>query len=212
MDIIQKYLDKNKQFRMKKVLSLIHSRFKLMDVNINLNGIETVLKTLIRKNCIVERSTLSRDNIFNNEKRKEIYEYIQDYPGIFFNELKRNLNICNQVLVWHLNILRKFKLIRKKMIENHAIYYCSFVRSIDAEKHHYIRKSIDIINYLKAENKGISKTRLAEALNMHYNTLKKYIEKLEDYSLLIKKQKSRNIVYFLDLMVYDKIKYKFNLE
>ena len=197
---------------MKKVLSLIHSRLKLMDININQNGIENILKTLIKKNCIIEGSSISKNNILNNDKRKDIYEHILDYPGSFFNEIKRNLNICTQVLIWHINMLVKFKLIKKKMLENHVIYYSSYIRHTKAEKHHYIRKCIDVIDLLKNNNKGFSKTGLAEELNMHYNTLKKYIEKLEDYSLLVKKQKSRNVVYFLNLIEYDKVKYEFNLK
>ena len=100
--------------------------------------------------------------------------------------MKRRLNICTQVLVWHLKMLEKYKLIKKKTLENHVIYYCSDIRYSKAEKSHYLRKSIDIINFLKYKDNGVSKTRLADELNMHYNTLKKYIDKLEGYSLLKK--------------------------
>ncbi len=211
LEIIQSHLDKNKPFKMKKILSLIHARFKLMDININQNGIEIILKTLIKKNCIIEGSIISRDNLLNNDKRKIIYEYIRDNPGTFFNDMKRSLDICTQVLIWHLKMSEKYKIIKKKILENHVIYYCSDIRYSKAEQSHYLRRSIDIINFLKSNNKGCSKTKLADNLNMHYNTLKKYIDKLEKYSLLIKKQNSRNLNYFLNSDMYEKLKYEFNL-
>ena len=87
LNIINEYLDKNRFFSANDIVPFISSRFAKSDINININGIRTILKSLVEKNFIVEGSKLTRNEILTNINRKKIYEYIQKNPGSHFNKI-----------------------------------------------------------------------------------------------------------------------------
>ncbi len=199
LTVVQEYLNKNRQFNMENILPFIVSRFRLSSINISKNGIEDILKTLIKKNLIVEGSKLSREDILLNFKRLKIYNYILRNPGTYFNKIVKELIISNHVVVWHLNMLLKFNYIKKEIIENHKIYFDSNMQFDDVKKNYYLSKdkSRKIINHLKINNKGITKTQLSKQLKMHPNTVTKYLESLQKYNIIIKDEISSKILYFL---------------
>ena len=71
LEIINEYLDKNRFFRVNDILPFISSRFAKSGININVNGIRTILKSLVEKNFIVDGSKLTRDEILFNFNRKK---------------------------------------------------------------------------------------------------------------------------------------------
>ena len=58
-----------------------------------------------------------------NDKRREILEHIIRNPGIHFNGIVSDLKISKYVAVWHLELLKEFKLIKKLKLENRDLYY-----------------------------------------------------------------------------------------
>ncbi|MBY9009750.1 MAG: hypothetical protein KGD74_07795, partial [Candidatus Lokiarchaeota archaeon] len=58
-------------------------------------------------------------------------------------------------------------------------------------------KSQKIINFMKKENLGITKTTLSQELKMHMNTLAKYLSLLEKYEVIVKKKIDNKNLYFL---------------
>ena len=85
LKVVQEYLNKNRQFNMEKILPFIISRFRLASINISKNGIEEILRSLIKKDLLVEGSKLSRDDILLNLKRLQIYNFILRNP---YSQLK----------------------------------------------------------------------------------------------------------------------------
>ncbi|HEC36854.1 MAG TPA: hypothetical protein ENI29_01375, partial [bacterium] len=83
LTVVQEYLNKNRFFNMKEILPFIHARFKMASININLRGIEELLKSLAEKKLIVEGSKLYKDDILNNLKRRKIYDFIKENPGTY---------------------------------------------------------------------------------------------------------------------------------
>ncbi len=214
LNIVQQHLEKKREFNMKKLLSLIQIRFRLSNINVNKNGIQNILRSLIKKNFVVEGSKLVKTNILNNQKRRIIFKYITNHPGTYFLEIVKDLNLNFNVVIWHLNILEKFTLVKRKQIENRYIYFNNQIDFKQVKQIHFLErnKTIKIINFLKQNNNGITKTKLAEYLNMHYNTIKKYIDKMEQYDLLNKKYESNKLLYLLNLENYKQAKSEFNLE
>ena len=94
---------------MNEIVPFIIARFRTASTNINISGIEEILRSLVKKNMVVEGSKLSLDDILRNQKRKLIYEFLLANPGIYFNRIIRELKFSNHVVVWHLKILLKFK-------------------------------------------------------------------------------------------------------
>jgi predicted transcriptional regulator len=169
-------------------------------ININNRGIEENLKSLVKKNLIVEGSKLSSYDILNNSKRKKIHEYIVNNPGTYFNKILKDLAISNHVVVWHLNMLLKFELIKKETIENHAIYFNADFDLKNSRIKYFTskQKSKIIIEYLKNNNLGITKTQLSADLRTHINTMTKYLQFLEEFNIVVIKKLSNKILYFIN--------------
>jgi predicted transcriptional regulator len=199
LNVIEEYLNKNRYFDVSEILPFIVSRFRMASVDINVRRIEEILRALVRKKYIVEGSKLIYTDILKNEKRKKIYDYIFENPGIYLNRILKNLNISNHVVVWHLNVLLKFNFIIKDKFESHDVYFDSNF-DVKNSKFAYItskEKSKKIINYLKNNDFGITKTQLSKNLKIHPNTISKYLELLEQFNVVIRKKVSKRVIYFL---------------
>ncbi|MHA1149060.1 MAG: winged helix-turn-helix transcriptional regulator [Promethearchaeota archaeon] len=199
LDLVREYLNKNRQFNMKKILPFIISRVRRSKANISKQGIENALKSLVQKNLIVEGSKIMNENILVNKKRREIYRFIIKHPGTHFNRILKQLNIANHVVVWHLNMLEKFNLIKKASIDNREIYFESKMNLEMVKPLYYLsNKKVElIIDYIES-NPGTSKTSLSENVGIHFNTVSKYLKILEKYDIVNKKGKSRRNIYFLN--------------
>ena len=199
LDIVHDYLNKNRQFTFEEILPYINSRIRLSSINISNEGVRKILISLTNKKLIVEGSKLIKGEILNNEKRKEIYEFIIKNPGTYFNKILHELNYGNHIVVWHLSMLLKFDFISKKILENHEIYYDATTEIEDISSTYYTskEKSQKIISFMKKDNLGITKTNLSQELNMHMNTLARYLSLLEKYEVIVKKKIDKKYLYFL---------------
>ncbi len=198
---VNEFLNQNRQFNIEKVLPFINSRFKKASININNEGIREILKTLIRKGQLVEGSKLSKETILNNDTRKLIYDYIKMNPGTYFNKLSNDLNINNYLITWHIAMLEKFGFIKREILDNRYVYF-DINLDIREVKRNYLlsnEKSQKIIFYLKENDSGLTKTQLADALEMHQNTISKYLEDLEEIKVIKKFTEANNkILYFIN--------------
>ncbi len=199
LNIIQEYLNKNRWFNAKKIIPFINSRFKLGGVNINREGIETILKTLVNKKLIVEGSKLTKDMILLNTTREKIYNHIKKNPGCFFLKIVKELSLPYNVVIWHLEILTEFQFVKKEAYGNHEIYF-DFKIDLKRAKKNFLtfnEKSKKIMEYLKHLDGGITKNQLASDLKMHLNTVSKYLEELLISDLIVKESLSNKTLYFL---------------
>lgn len=212
LEIINEYLDKNRFFSLNDILPFISSRFAKSGINININGIRTILKSLIEKNFIVEGSKLTRNEILSNFNRKKIYEYIQKNPGAHFYNIVSNLDLNIPVVEWHLNILIKFMYTSKEKIENRGAYFDVNVKSEDRMIIYLISKDKckQIIDFLKENQEGITRSQISEQLNMHSTTVTKYTDKLHENRILTKKSLPNKTLYFLNNENYEKLSQNFN--
>ena len=99
LTIVHDYLNKNRQFTFEEILPYINSRIRLSSTNISNEGVRKILKSLTNKKLIVEGSKLMKNKILNNEKRKEIYDFIVKNPGTYFNKILHELNYSNHIVV-----------------------------------------------------------------------------------------------------------------
>ncbi|MHA1472642.1 MAG: hypothetical protein ACTSQW_06050 [Promethearchaeota archaeon] len=199
LNFVHEYLNKNRQFTFEDILPFINSRVRLGSVNISNEGIKVILQSLINKKILVEGSKLSKSEILNNQKRNNIYEFISKNPGTYFNRILHELKYSNHIVVWHLSILLKFDFIHKEMLENHAIYFNAKKEFQDVISSYFKskEKSKKIINFMKDDNIGITKTNLSQELGMHINTVEKYLSLLVKHKMLIKKRIDNKNLYFL---------------
>lgn len=197
--VVQEYLDRNRTFNKAKIVPFISARFKMAAININENGITEILKALITKKLILEGSKLAREDVLNTTKRKEIYDYIVNNPGTYFNKILKEVGVNNHIAVWHVDILIKFNYIKKELFENRYIYFEYEMGFDGAIIQYYLAKakSKQIIAYLQENDMGVTKTKLATDLNFHLNTATKYLEVLEKLRVIIMEKIDNKILYFL---------------
>lgn len=200
LQIVYEFLNKNREFNIQKVIPFIHSRIRHTSINLNYQGIYEVLNSLLKKKILVEGSKLSRNDILKNKTRKLIYNFIQENPGTHFSKITKELNLSNHVVVWHLSMLLKFKFIKKNSIDNNEVFFDIDMNQLDVELIYYKNheKSREIITYLKENNIGVSKTRIAEDLHIHINTLSKYLIMLENLRIIYREKIDKNYLYFIE--------------
>jgi predicted transcriptional regulator len=200
LGIIRNYLNMNRSLDPESIIPFIQSRLRESSVHLTYYAIELIIKSLLNQKLIVKASKLTHDDILTNEKRKLILNYIRENPGTHFNKIITELKISNHVVVWHLNMLLKFNFLKKEIIDDHETYSIPNVDSKTAELSYYISKakSQKIISYLRENDIGVSKTKLSEDLQMHINTINKYLTILEDFKIIVKEHHSKKLLYFLN--------------
>jgi len=187
--VIQEFLNSNRIFNKEKAALYIKSRYKV-NGNLNYNGIKVVVDSLIKKNIIVEGSKLTRKSVLLNSNRNQIFNLIRQNPGVYKNILSKKLKITPYVVNWHLSMLIKFNLIREINFNGQMSYFKFSMASKNDKIFHTISKDkcMRIIEFLKKNEKGCTKYQIVKALRMHYNTITKYLNNLEEFNLLIRKK------------------------
>jgi len=205
LDIVQDFLDQNKYFNMKKILPFISSKLRVISVDLNSRAIEEILRSLVKKKLIDEGTNLTRLDILKIKKRNLIYTYILKNPGVYFNKIVKELKISKPVVVWHINMLIRFDFINKEEFENHEIYFDANLDSKNTKFSYFTskEKSKKIIEYMKDNNIGTTKTHLSMDLGMHHNTISKYLKILEELNIVKKKKTSKKTLYFLNEELFE---------
>ncbi|MFX1502122.1 MAG: hypothetical protein ACFFDH_14255 [Promethearchaeota archaeon] len=206
LELVEEYLTKKTFFSIREIVSYINNRVRY-NPDINENTIELILKDLIKRRIIIPGTRLMKNNIIENPKRNEIFNYIKKYPSNI-NEIMRTLKIGSNQALWHLSCLEKFKFIRSKQINNHKIFF-----NLDSDPkldsfYYYLKKEIvqQIINFMKDKNKVFKITEIATGLKKNHSTIKKYLEILTDLKLIIIKKEKNRTNFKLDLEKYSKAK------
>jgi predicted transcriptional regulator len=203
-EIIQDYLGNRRPLEVDKLIPVINSKLSKKSIDLNPKGIEKIVKSLLKKKHIVNGSILTKDEILENETRKIIYDFVCENQVVYFHQIMKGLDLPSHNVVWHLNLLFLFGFINRIKIEkhyNHYIYYNNNLSGKDARKLYFTNnvKCKEIIEYLRNNNHGCSKTHLSKQLGIHPNTIKKYIDALEDFEIISKKSVSNKNLIFLNV-------------
>lgn len=207
LDIVHEYLDKNRYLTTEKIIPFINSRFSKSKININSNGIVQILDSLIKKNHILEGSKLSKKDVLNNANRESIFNLIRKNPGTYLSRISKDLNLKKPITEWHLGMLLKFKCVKKIKINGHEAYFFINTKFENYKIIHYMQreKYRKVIEYLQNKKEGITKTSLSKELKMHPNTIKKYLNKLEEQGIVFKKKVSKKLLFFVDEKILSSI-------
>jgi predicted transcriptional regulator len=200
LTIVQDYLNQTRYFNMNKIIPFINSKLKMHSVDLNYRAIEEILRSLVKMRLIDEGTKFTKMDVLKNKTRTQIYNFILNNPGVYFNTIVRKLKINKPVIVWHINMLVRFEFITREEFENHEIYFDSNLSARNRKFRYFASKeeSRKIMKYLKDNDYGITKTHLTMNLGMHHNTVTKYLKNLEDYNMVIKKKVAKRTLYFLN--------------
>jgi predicted transcriptional regulator len=141
--------------------------------------------------------TLSIDDLFENENRKNIIKIILEEPGIHNNELLRRCNLQKGQLQWHLQVLVQYSIIRKEKIGQYSTYFPSMNNKdqIKNKNYRFISKSktsLRILNMIE-DNPGINPSKIASNLNLNKSSVKYHVDRLNEGNMIISEQDGRII-------------------
>ena len=122
------------------------------------------------------------ENVLNTEVRKNLYNYIDGYPGSHLREIARELDLKPSNAAWHLRKLEQTNLVRSRVIGGKKVFY--LVDGGVEARREAISESIlrnknarDIMLYL-ADHPGKHLLEIANSLNLNHHTVKWHIKKM----------------------------------
>jgi predicted transcriptional regulator len=122
------------------------------------------------------------DNVLDTSVRKNLYEYIDEYPGSHLREIARELDLKPSNAAWHLRKLEQTNLVRSRSIGGKKVYYL-VDGGIEARKE-AVAESIlrnnnafSIMDYLN-KHPGKHLLEIAHALDLNHHTVKWHIQKM----------------------------------
>lgn len=122
------------------------------------------------------------DNVLDTSVRKNLYEYIDEYPGSHLREIARELDLKPSNAAWHLRKLEQTNLIRSRSIGGKKVYYL-VDGGIEARKEavaeSILRNSnaFNIMDFL-SKHPGKHLLEIAHALDLNHHTVKWHIKKM----------------------------------
>ncbi len=132
-------------------------------------------------------------------QRRDIYKIICETPGTYFFELTNALMLPQGTIDWHLRQLEKSGLIKSMKFEGRRIYYPKNLRSEEVEKAFVAIKhptAKKIFSYV-INHDGCYQSEIANALNIHHDTVRHHIERMISVSLISKSKIGRKTCYSL---------------
>ncbi|MHA1147677.1 MAG: hypothetical protein ACTSR8_05485 [Promethearchaeota archaeon] len=198
-NLIVEHLKEKRELKLDSAIPYLQNKLRATFLDIDTKIIIKTLQSLIQNKLIVEGSRLVRYDVLNISKRREIYRFIVNNPGVFHYEIVKHLDLSTHVVIWHLRVLKNFKLIKETNIDNHDVYFDKEVSFSEVNKNYFLRrkKSQKILSTLKNVREGMTKTAISRTLKMHPNTVKKYIEALLEIGLLDTKEIGNKTLYLL---------------
>lgn len=158
------------------------------------------LKKIKRRTTPIDKGAhrLDMEEVLENENRSKIINLILKHPGIHFNELLRKTNLAPGNLVWHLDILETYKVIKKKRVGNYVMFIPYYNKNPLSNIDLKLQKSELTLQILESieENPGIWNSKLRDKMEIHRKTIQYHIDKLIDLGLVYKKKEgSKKKIY-----------------
>ena len=114
-------------------------------------GLLSIIQTLINRKILVEGSKYTKNTVMDNRFRRMLYEFIRRNLGTHFSLIKSQVdfskegkNVSSGRLIWHLEMLLKFNLIKKVKLKNYTLFLPTEVSNEEGIVHFILR---DEINY-----------------------------------------------------------------
>ena len=125
---------------------------------------------------------VTAENVLNTEIRKNLYNYIDEYPGSHLREIARELDLKPSNAAWHLRKLEQTNLVRSRVIGGKKVFYLveggadARIEAI-AESILKNKNARDIMSYL-VDNPGKHLLEIANSLKLNHHTVKWHIRKM----------------------------------
>jgi len=126
-----------------------------------------------------------KEEILENERRRNIYAIVEANPGIHLRELQRVLNMPLATLEYHLSYMARKKIIFGEKIGHYMRYYCKPLEPEDKKILVALRqKRMREIVLIILANKKAKYQFLADYFKLPHSTLSFYLKYLVDHDVL----------------------------
>ncbi|MFX0102233.1 MAG: winged helix-turn-helix transcriptional regulator [Candidatus Hodarchaeota archaeon] len=140
---------------------------------------------LLKKKILFEGKALTRNDIFKNRNRLEVFNIIKENPGIHLNRITKLMDKSPNLVSWHLKILEEFNFIRKEFMGNKVVFF-EFLLDKRLDEMHYIlnQNFVPNILYKVLSNPGLSFVDLLEDVDIPRSTLIRKVKVLIEHSIM----------------------------
>jgi len=118
--------------------------------------------------------------------RRELYQVLCSNPGTYLLELVDILESPLGTLTWHLRILEREGLVKSIKFAGKRLYFPKMLRSQEAEMAYLTMRSETaqkIFAYV-VNNAGCYQEQMAESLEVHHDTVRWHVSRMEDVGLI----------------------------
>ncbi len=167
-------------------IELIYNRAK-RKLKIPRQGLNTIIQMLLNRKILVDGSRFTRETVLKNKIRYYIYWLVKTNIGAHFSFLKKEVSRQKESemgvghLIWHLDKLIKFNLIKKVKVKNCTIFLPVEISDEEGILYFILRDNLNkqIIEIL-LEYESVNKADIYKDLNAvrenTYYRIKKLIE------------------------------------
>ena len=158
---------------------------------------------MLNKKILVDGSKLTQKSVLINPYRKKLHDYLQKKRCANFTEIKKQIfskNNSNEgsagQLVWHLEMLLKFNIIKKIKIKNSSIFMPFDVDENQIILSILLKDEIDqeIVKLLMKHN-NIKKNEVHKHLDEYREKIYYRINKLIEYDIIHLNQVENNTIF-----------------
>ena len=206
LNIVEEFLEKKTFSTLKELVEFVANRVKYHP-SLNKRGVERILKSLMTKRIIIPGTKLMKNNIFDNDTRRELFHYITKHPARNVNDIMSDQDLGSNQALWHLSCLEKFQFIRSKKMGNQRIFFEFDSNPEDDQLYYYLGEETvqDMITLMRDESKQFKKTELIDCLDLNYYSVNKYLNALVKLDLVKKIKTNGRSVYELNEKKYASI-------
>ena len=145
---------------------------------------------------------MSKKDIVEHYTRGEILGYIKQNPGESYNNIKRDLEMSNGKLAYHLSVLEKGSLIKSVTDGMYRRYY---PRKMQVTTYGRITSIQEEILRRIEETPGITQKDLSRLVDLSTATINYHVRKLSSKGLIATKRSGIFIHYYLDGLTVEEI-------
>jgi DNA-binding transcriptional ArsR family regulator len=152
------------------------------------------IRDLEEKNWIVTNERRTKLEILQNEKLRDVLDFIERYPGVHARDEKveEELGITRTPFLKHIMTLENFNLIRSKKIGRRLHYFIQDVPDeYDKYKALFFNPLIPEIIEKFFEDETVSITSIAEDLDVYPGTISYHINKMEELDIIKEAKNSK---------------------
>jgi len=201
LEIAEELVRENKVLTTKILYNRAKHRLKIPR-----RGLVKILQMLIDRSILVDGSRFTRDSVLSNRMRNFIYEIIDTDLGIHFSEIKRKIDSVSEIstgqLIWHIEMLLKFALIKKVKFKNYTIFLPIDIEDQTGIIYFLLRDKTNFsILKLLSEKSSIEKSSLYEDLKEKREKVYYHLKTLQDNDIIMLKEDFICIVPEMELLI-----------